>query len=416
MFQPLELFVGLRYIRAKRRNHFISFITLTSVMGIILGVMALITVMSVMNGFEKELRGRILGMASHMTISGLGGGLSNWQGLETTLRGRAHVVGSAPFIEKEAMLTNGGLVSGALVRGIMPQFEPRVSDVGDKVIDGDFSLLKPGSFGIILGDELAHALGGVRPGDKITVITPQAGVTPAGILPRLRRFHVVGIFDVDMREYDRSMAYIHMSDAARLFRMGDKVSGLRLKLDNMFEAPYLSHELNTELGSRYWVSDWTRQHANFFKAVKMEKTVMFIILLLIVAVAAFNIVSTLVMVVTDKRADIAILRTLGLTPGKVMLVFIIQGTVIGLAGTVLGLVGGVLLALNLESLVAAIETFFHTKFMSPDIYYISTVPSDLQIGDVVRIALIAFLLTVLATIYPAWRASRTDPAEALRYE
>lgn len=415
MFQPLELFVGLRYIRAKRRNHFISFITLTSVLGIILGVMALIIVMSVMNGFEKELRGRILGMASHVTVTGLGGGLSDWQALERRLDGVEHVVGSAPFVNKEAMLTNGRLVSGALIQGVLPAYEPRVSIVSDKVIEGDFARLKAGGYGIVLGDELARSLG-VKVNSKITVITPQAAVTPAGILPRLRRFTVVGIFKVDMRDYDRSMAFIHLEDAKRLFHMQDQISGLRLKLDDMFQAPLLRKRLNESLEGGYWASDWSQQHSNFFKAIKMEKTVMFIILLLIVAVAAFNIVSTLVMVVTDKQSDIAILRTLGMTPGAIMSIFMIQGAVIGLIGTVIGLVAGVTLALNLEALVASIEHVFNTKFMDPEIYYISTVPSQLEVNDVVRIALIAFLITVLATIYPAWRASRTEPAEALRYE
>lgn len=415
MFQPLELFIGLRYTRAKRRNHFISFISLTSMLGVALGVMALITVLSVMNGFEKELRERILGMASHATVTGLDGRLQNWRTLNDRIAERNDVMASAPYIQQEAMLAQGRNVSGAVIRGVLPSFEETVSDVGQHMVRGNMEGLHAGEYGIVLGRELAFALG-VGMGDKVTVITPQAAVTPAGILPRLRRFTVVGLFEVGMYEYDRATAFIHLEDAARLFQMDDAVSGLRLKMEDLFQAPWLSNALTRDLGSGYWVRDWTQQHANFFRAVKTEKTVMFIILLLIVAVAAFNIVSTLVMVVTDKQADIAILRTLGLSPGKVMLVFMIQGTVIGLIGTLLGVIGGVSLALNVETIVPAIEQLFNTKFLAPDVYYISELPSDMQISDVVRIALVAFLLTILATLYPAWRASQTQPAEALRYE
>jgi lipoprotein-releasing system permease protein len=415
MYHPLELYIGLRYTRSKRRNHFISFISASSMVGIFLGVAALITVLSVMNGFEKELRERILGMASHATVTELDGRLERWSLLSRELQTKQHVLGVAPYIQVEAMLTNGKLVSGAITRGVIPNYESTVSDVGQHMKRGSLEDLKSGQFGIVVGAELARALA-VGKGDKLTVISPQAGVTPAGILPRLRRFTVVGIFEVGMYEYDRATAFIHIDDAARLYNMGDEVSGLRLKLDDMFNAPAISADLEKQLGPNFWVNNWTRQHANFFKAVQTEKRVMFIILLLIVSVAAFNIVSTMVMVVTDKQADIAILRTLGLSPGRVMAIFIIQGSVIGLFGTLLGVGGGVLLALNIETIVPAIEQFFNTKFLSPDVYYISDLPSDLHTDDVVRISGVAFLLSVLATLYPAWRAARTQPAEALRYE
>lgn len=415
MFQPLELFIGLRYTRARRRNHFISFISLTSMLGVALGVAALITVLSVMNGFEKELRERILGMASHATVTGLDGRLTDWRALNDQIEGRDDVVASAPYIQQEGMVTQGRQVSGVVVRGVLPAYENRVSDVGAHMRLGSLDNLVAGGYGIVLGRELAFALGAGM-GDKVTVVTPQAAVTPAGVLPRLRRFEVVGVFEVGMYEYDRATAFIHLEDAAKLFQTDGAVSGLRLKLDDLFKAPRLSIVLSRDLDGRYWVRDWTQQHANFFRAVKTEKTVMFIILLLIVAVAAFNIVSTLVMVVTDKQSDIAILRTLGLTPGKVMLVFIIQGTVIGLVGTALGVIGGVSLALNVETIVPAIENLFNTKFLSPEVYYISELPSDMHVSDVVRIAAVAFLLSVLATLYPAWRAAQTQPAEALRYE
>lgn len=416
MFRPLELYIGLRYTRAKRRNHFISFISLISILGVALGITVLITVLSVMNGFEKEVRERILGMASHATVTGPGGRLENWGDLVTQVEVNSQIVGSAPYVQGQAMLVNGKQVSGALIRGILPAEEPKVSDVGEHMLAGS-SLhdLVPGEYGVVLGIGLAGALG-VGVGDRIIIITPQATVTPAGIIPRLRRFRVTGLFEVGMSEYDHGIAIIHLDDAARLFQLNERVSGLRLKLENMFYAPMVSRQLMQVLGMEYWVSDWTRQHANYFRAVKTEKTMMLIILMLIVGVAAFNIVSTLIMLVTDKRADIAILRTLGVTPAKVMMIFMVQGTIIGLFGTLLGVIGGVALSLNVETLVPAIEGLLDTKFLSPDVYYISDLPSDLHIQDVVKIALSAFSLTVLATLYPAWRAARTQPAEALRYE
>ncbi|MDQ4146248.1 MAG: lipoprotein-releasing ABC transporter permease subunit [Pseudomonadota bacterium] len=416
MFRPLELYIGLRYTRAKRRNHFISFISLVSTLGVALGIIVMITVLSVMNGFQTEVRDRILGMASHATITGLSGKLFDWRALARRIASQPDLVGTAPYIEGQAMLVNGQQVSGALLRGVLPAREPQVSDVGEHMKYGRLSDLTAGEYKIILGSELAAALD-ILPGDKIMVVTPEATVTPAGILPRLRRFIVGGIFEVGMQEYDRNVAFIHIKDAARLFELPNgAISGLRLRLKDMFSAPAISRELMQQLGGRYWVTDWTQGHANFFRAVKMEKTIMFIIMLLIIAVAAFNIVSTLIMLVTDKQADIAILRTLGLTPRQVMSIFIIQGTIIGLAGVLLGVLGGTSLALNLESLVAWLEHLLGTHFLSPDVYYISELPSDVQLGDVLRISIAAFLLSVVATLYPAWRAARTQPAAALHYE
>ncbi len=415
MFKPLPLYIGLRYTRAKRRTHFISFISVISIAGIMLGVAALITVLSVMNGFEKELRDRILGMASHAQVSGLEGVLPNWQSVKKELESDPRVIGSAPQIDFEGMINFGEQVSGAIFHGVSPEDEKEVSDVGDHMVAGSMDTLEDGSYHIVLGKELAEMLG-VHLGQKVTVITPQAQVTPAGFLPRLRRFTVTGIFSVGMFEYDRGTAFIHLGDAARLTRKGDNVSDLRLKLKNIYDAPKIAREINNNLGALYWVSDWTQQHQNFFKAIKTERMVMFVILSLIVIVAAFNIVSTLVMLVNDKRADIAILRTLGLTPKQVMMVFIVQGTLIGLIGTTMGVLIGTLLAENVTSIVHMIENIFHVHFLSADVYYITDVPSDLRWADVAKISAVAFLAAMLMTIYPAWQASRTQPAEALRYE
>ena len=415
MFKPLPLYIGLRYTRAKRRTHFISFISLVSILGIALGVMALITVLSVMNGFEKELRIRILGMASHAQVSALTGDLADWPQLQKELQQDPRIVGAAPQVEFEGMLNYGSQVSGALIHGVLPREEEAVSNVHEKMVAGDMQALVGGEFGIVLGQELALTMG-VDLGDKVTLITPQAQVTPAGILPRMRRFTVVGVFSVGMYEYDRATAFIHLDDGARLMKLKDEVSSVRLKLKDMFAAPELSYELNQSMGDRYWINDWTKQHANFFRAVKTEKRVMFFILLLIVAVAAFNIVSTLVMLVNDKRSDIAILRTLGLTPGQVMGVFMVQGVLIGLIGTALGILSGVALAANVETIVPAIESFFNTKFLAPDVYYISDLPSDLRSTDVLTVGLVAFFASMIMTLYPAWQASRTQPVEALRYE
>ncbi len=415
MFKPIELFIGLRYTRAKRRNHFISFISLLSMLGIAVGVTALITVLSVMNGFEKELRERILGVASHMTITSYDGELSQWPELDQQLESYPEIIGTAPYIDGEGMLTHSRHVEGAMLRGILPTREDEVSEVSTKMLAGSLDNLKAGEFGIVLGIELATALR-VTLGDKVALVTPQANVTPMGIMPRMKRFTVVGVFKVGMYEFDHGLALLHIDDAAKLLKMSNSVSGLRLKLNEMFDAPQFNRALSDELPVRYFVSDWTYRHANFFRAVQTEKLVMFIILLLIVAVAAFNIVSTLVMVVTDKESDIAILRTLGATPTSIMGIFMVQGILIGLVGTALGILGGVSLALNVETLVPALERLLGVEFLAADVYYISKLPSDLDWNDVYLIGALSFSLSIIATLYPAWRASRTQPAEALRYE
>jgi len=414
MFKPFEAFIGLRYVRAKRRNHFISFISLISMLGIALGVTALITVLSVMNGFEKELKDRILGMASHATVMEYGGPVHDWRSLKKQIEKSPGIVGVAPYVHAEGMLVKDGRVNGTIVRGILPDQEPEVSTINEKMLFGSLDKLKPGGYGIIIGSELARSLG-VLTGDKVTLVAPEANLTPAGLLPRLKRFTVVGIFQVGMHEYDSALALIHMQDAETLFRQSGP-TGLRLKTDDVLQAPRISRNVMASLPGHYRVIDWTQQHANFFRALKTEKTVMFAILLLIVAVAAFNIISTLVMVVTDKQADIAVLRTLGASPRSILGIFMIQGTVIGIIGILIGLVCGIELALNVETIVPLIERTFHVRFLSPDVYYISELPSDLHWHDVMFIGAIAFLFCLLATIYPAWRASRTQPAEALRYE
>lgn len=415
MFKPLSLYIGLRYTGAKRPNHFISFISLISTLGIMLGVVALITVLSVMNGFQKEVRERILGMASHATISGIDGKLNDWEEAIRLSRDHPNVVGQAPFVEAQTMLVNAQRVSGALIRGVVPEYENAVSEVGEKMVQGSIAQLREGSYNIVLGEELALTLG-VRVGDKVTLVTPQVRMTPIGAMPRLKRFTVSGLFRVGMGEYDRGVALVALKDAAKLLRFGEDVTGVRLKLDDLYLAPSVSRELGNQLPGLYRVSDWTYQHRNFFSALRTEKRMMALILFLIVAVAAFNIVSTLVMVVTDKQSDIAILRTLGFSPGGIMRVFVVQGAAIGVSGTLLGIAGGIALSLNLEQIVQRIERWFDINFLDPNIYYISALPSDLHWDDVGIISVSALLITLLATIYPAWRASRTQPAEALRYE
>lgn len=415
MFRPLSLYIGARYTRAKRRNHFISFISLTSMLGVALGVTALITVLSVMNGFEKELRERILGMTSHAFITGSDGTLSDWQGLQAQLGEHPDLIDSAPFVEGQAMLSQGNRVRGTLVRGIDPILEQRVSAIGDKIIQGELEALQSGDFGIVLGKDLAQTMG-VITGDKITLITPHVTPTPAGVIPRLKRLTVVGVFEIGMYEYDSALAVMNIEDASKLFRIPGQVSGLRLEFSDVFRAPSILRDVMAELPPQYRGADWTFQHANFFRALKTEKTVMFVILMLIVAVAAFNIVSTLVMMVTDKQSDIAILRTLGMTPGNIMAIFMVQGTLIGLIGTALGVVGGVALANNIESLISRLERLLDYQFLPADVYYISSLPSELHWNDVGIIAVTAFVLSILSTLYPSWRAAQIKPAEALRYD
>jgi lipoprotein-releasing system permease protein len=415
MLTPYELFVGLRYTRAKRNNHFISFISITSMLGIGLGVAALIVVLSVMNGFQKELRATILGVVSHIQIDGLRGRLDDWPALAEEALKNPEVIASAPYVMAEGLLSRGRPVHGTVVRGILPELEDTVADIGKNMREGGLDTLVPGEYRIVLGIDLARSIS-ASIGDRVVLIAPQGQVTPAGILPRLRQFTVTGIFELKNYQYDSALALIHLEDAQKLFRFGDAVSGVRLKVGDLFAAPRVARDLSNTLPSDVYISDWTRSHANFFRAVQIEKRVMFIILLLIVAVAAFNIVSTLVMAVTDKRADIAILRTLGAAPVDIMKIFIIQGALIGFVGTLAGLVMGVVLALNIDVVVPAIENALGFKFLAKDVYYISDLPSDLHWRDVGVIAATAFVLTLLATLYPSFKAARTNPAEALRYE
>ena len=414
---PYELFIGLRYTRAKRKNHFISFISLTSMIGIALGVAALIVVLSVMNGFQSELRTRILGVASHIEITGANNQLGEWQALEKQVKADPQVIASAPYVMAQGMLSYGQAVQGALVRGVLPGYEDKVADLGKNMKAGKLSDLRAGEFGVVLGTDLAQLLG-VSVGEKVVLMAPQAQFTPTGVVPRIKQFKVVGLFQIGMYEYDAGLALIHMDDAAKLYRMGDNVSGLRLKLNDLFDAPAEANKLSQNLNpsGAYYVTDWTQQHANFFKAVQLEKKVMFIILTLIVAVAAFNIVSTLVMAVTDKRADIAIMRTFGASPRSIMAIFMVQGALIGIIGTLIGAVVGVIIALNIGTIIPFIEHLFHVQFLAKDVYYISDLPSKLEWNDVITIIVMSFVLSLLATLYPSYKASTINPAEALRYE
>jgi lipoprotein-releasing system permease protein len=412
--KPYELLIGLRYTHAKRRNNFISFISFVSMAGIVLGVAALIIVLSVMNGFQEELRTRILGVVSHVEVTGSSDTLPDWQKIAERVKANPEVLSSAPFVNNQGMLALGGNVRGALIRGILPEAEAQVTDLAADMRLGKLGDLKPGEWGIVLGVELAQALGaGV--GDKLTVITPQGNITPAGVLPRMKQFTVTGIFKAGHNTYDSGLALIHLQDAQKLARMGDDVSGLRLKIHDIFRAPGVTRELATLLPDHF-ISDWTTSNANFFRAVAIEKRMMFLILLIIVLVAAFNIVSTLVMAVTDKQSDIAILRTLGARPSSIMEIFIIQGAFIGVLGTLAGVTMGVLGALNLETVVPVIERIAGVDLFPADVYYISKLPSKLVWSDVGTIAGISLILALLATLYPSWRASRLNPAESLRYE
>jgi len=413
---PYELAVGLRYTRARKgsgRNAFISFIAMMSMAGIALGVAALIVVLSVMNGFQQELRNRILSVASHLEVRGMPS-LADWEEVARQALANPHVKAAAPYVLGQAMLSAGDVNRGVIVRGIDPSREDTVADIGRHMRRGSLADLKPGGFGIVLGAEVARALG-VLVGDTVVAITPHGTLTPAGTLPRIKSFRVVGIFEIGMFEFDSGLALIDLADAQKLYRV-DGVSGVRLKLDDLFAAPSVARDLARTVAANAELRDWTQSHANFFRAVQIEKRVMFIILTLIVAVAAFNIVSAQVMLVTDKQADIAILRTLGASPASIMSIFMIQGALIGVIGTLIGVAGGVALALNVETVVPAIERTFGITFLDKSVYYISDLPSDLQRGDVVTIALIALALALVATLYPSWRAARVNPAEALRYE
>jgi len=413
MYRPLELFIGLRYTRAKRRNHFISFISIVSIVCIAISVTALITVISVMNGFSSELRTRILGTIAHATISGVGDSVQDWPRAIEIAKHNSHVRGAAPYVEREAFLRGMSASQGAIIRGVLPNQESQVDDIGQKMIAGKLTDLASGSWSIVLGKDLALNLG-VGVGDKITVISTITA-SPIGALPRLRRFTVVGLFEAGMEEYDSGLAVINMHDAEKLYQM-DGPTGIRLKLDDMFRAYGVARDLADELGQAYRVQDWTQGHANFFKAVATEKIVMFVILSLIVLLAVINLVSMLMMLVTDKQAEIAILRTLGATPRSIMGTFMVQGMLIGIVGICFGVGLGSLLAWKLPSIAKWIQDVFHVQFLSSDVYYISDIPSKLLASDVSLVALVTFVFALLATLYPAWRASRTEPAQALRYE
>jgi len=414
MFRPLSFYIGLRYTAAKRRNHFISFISLTSMLGLMLGVAVLIIVLSVMNGFDRELKQRILGMVPHATIQGASGSLDDWQDIDRRVQQHPRVLAAAPFIQGQGMVTGGGDVRGVMLNGILPEQESTVSIIDNHFLEGSLDQLVAGEFGIVVGRLMANSLR-LQVGDKLTVVLPEASVTPAGVLPRLKRFTVKGIFSVGA-ELDGNYALIHMADASKLMRTGGRAEGVRLLVDDLFAAPRVVNQVASDLGGRYYVSDWTRTHGNLFQAIRMEKTMIGLLLMFIVAVAAFNIVSTLVMVVTDKTADIAILRTMGATPGRIMRIFIIQGAVIGVLGTLMGTALGIIGALNISDFIAWLEALIGRQFLSADVYFISYLPSQLQWRDVFIISGSGLVMSLLATIYPAWRASRIQPAEALRYE
>ena len=414
MFKPISVAIGLRYLRAKRRNGFISFISLASILGIALGVTALITTLAVMTGFQREIRDRMLQMAAHATISGYGEPMADWQRAIDVARQDPRIAGAAPYTESEALL-RGARNQPAIVRGILPAEEGKVSVLGRKMVAGRLDDLQPGRFNIVLGKELALWLG-VGVGDSVVMMTSDPVSTPLGAMPQLKRFTVSGIFEAGYNEFDKGLAVVNMRDAQRLLRMGEGVTGVRLKLHDMDLAWDVARQLADRLRGAYSVSDWTSENANMFRALKMEKTVMAILLSLLVAMGAFNLVSSQVMLVTDKQADIAILRTLGLTPRAVMQVFMVQGTLIGVIGTVLGVIGGIALTLNLDRILAGIEKVLGVQLLPEDVYYITGLPTELKADDVVTIAVVALAMAFAATLYPAWRAARTAPAEALRYE
>ena len=413
MFRPLSLFIGLRYSRAKRRNHFISFISAVCIISLALSVAALITVMSVMNGFDYQLRSRILGAVSDATISGMGQSIRDWPHALKIAKADPQVLGAAPYVEQPSFI-QGAASSGAVVRGIQPSLEPDVSSFNKHMVDGSLATLKPGSWHIVLGNELAMMLG-AQVGDKVLVYAPRFRAGPMGAMPTLRAYRVTGIFSLGMEQYDSHLALMNMRDAERLYGLQGP-DGIRLRLGNMYAADRIASHLNRQLGDQYRVQTWIQTNSNLFKALQMEKKVMFLILVLIVLVAVINLVSMLVMLVTDKQADIAILRTLGLPPRTVRGVFMVQGLIVGVVGILVGAVGGVLLAINLPALAEWIERTFHVQFLSPQVYYISELPSRLQWSDVGWVCATAFVLSLLATIYPARRAARTHPAQALRYE
>jgi lipoprotein-releasing system permease protein len=414
MFRPLPIFIGTRYTRAKRRNHYISFISLTSMIGLALGVLAMIVVLSVMNGFQKEMRSRILGMVSHATLSA-DQPLNDWRRVADAAMKHPEVVAAVPFAELEGMLSFKGLMQPVQINGIDPREETKVSIIGKHMVQGDLDSLKPGESGIVIGEITARRFR-LNVGDKLTLIVPEVSSAPGGITPRMQRFNVVGVFKVGA-ELDSTLALINVADASVIQRLPEgHVQSVRIALKDLFQAPEVSKQIVSELGQGYRADDWTHTQGSLFSAMKMEKTMIGLLLLLIVAVAAFNIIATLIMVVADKRADIAILRTLGATPRQIMAVFMVQGSVIGFIGTLIGTVLGIVTALNVSQWIAALERASGRQIFSSDVYFVSYLPSELQLGDVVLICTAALVLSFLATIYPAWRAAQTQPAEALRYE
>ena len=415
MLNWFEIWMGTRYVRARSSNRFVSLISAISMLGIAIAVAVLIIVLSVVNGFERELKDRLLLMSAHATIEDPREGLSAWRKRVVEAVANQGVRAAAPFIDGQALIVHGKQLSGIQLRGVDPALEDEVSGVSNVVTEGGLSSLEPRGFGIVLGEELARALSADL-GDKVTIILAQGIVTPAGVVPRTKRFTVQGVFRVGMYKFDRRLAFIHLADAQRLYRKGDTVSGIRLAVNDIYAAPAIVREVALDLGEPVLVSDWTRSHVNFFRSIQITKSILFVILLLVVAVAAFNIVSTLVMVVKDKQSDIAILRTVGANPSTIMRIFMTQGSIIGVVGTLAGVVLGVIFTLNLETIVSFMESTFGIKFLAADVYFISDLPADLQTSDVIRIAAIALALALASTLYPAWRGARTMPAEALRYE
>jgi len=415
MLHWFEIWMGTRYVRARSSNRFVSLISAISMTGIAIAVAVLIIVLSVVNGFERELKDRLLLMSAHATIEDPNDGMSGWQGRVEEAVANPAVRAAAPFIDGQALLVHGEQLSGIQLRGIDPGLENEVSGVSSVVTSGSLSALEAGAFGIVLGVELANALS-ADIGDKVLVTLAEGIVTPAGVVPRMKRFTVSGIYRVGMYEFDRRLAFIHIADAQKLYRKGDTVTGIRLAVNDIYSAPAVVREVALDLGDPVLVSDWTRSHVNFFRSIQITKSILFVILLMVVAVAAFNIVSTLVMVVKDKQSDIAILRTLGASPGTILKIFMTQGSIIGVVGTLVGVAFGVTFTLNLETIVSFMESTFGIKFLAADVYFISDLPADLQSSDVVRISAIALILALASTVYPAWRGARTMPAEALRYE